>query len=71
VKAGTACDEALHAPVLPHRARRYIVLVLVLFIVAAKPKLVLVPVEDVCQYQFTPVGGFVVLAISVDEQFLI
>jgi hypothetical protein len=38
--------------------------------VAAYPRDVLVPVEDVCQYQFTFAGGLVILVISVDAQFL-
>ena len=59
----------LQAPAVPHRARRYRVAAVVRLMIAAKPKVLLVPDAVVCQYQFTPVGGLVVRVISVLPQF--
>ena len=59
-------DVELHAPEVPHRARRYSVVVVVRVIEGPKPSEVDVPDADVCQYQFTPAGGLVLLVTVVE-----
>jgi len=66
----TACNASLHVPAVPHLALSHRLAVLVRLIMAEKPRAVLVPVDVVCQYQFTPEGGWFVIVTSVDPQYL-
>ena len=62
------CEPALQAPDVPHRARRYSVVLDVTVTEGPYPSVVLVPAADVCQYQLTPAGGFVVRETMVEPQ---